>query len=97
MAVPARCKIPGQGYPGIFLEIQEYPGKHEILGEFVGAAGSNAGEGRKRIRASSDKAALHLAHALGESVAGGNPGSTYAFSHPACITSRCPYKLAYFA
>ena len=43
-----------------------------------------------------DKAAQHLAHALGESVAGGNPGIPYAFSHPACITSHCPYKLTYF-
>ena len=51
---------------------------------------------RKRIRDSSDKAAQHLAHALGESVAGGNPGIPYAFSHPVCITSRCPYKLTYF-
>ena len=44
----------------------------------------------------SDKAAQHLAHALGESVIGGNPGTPYALSHPACITSRCPYKLTYF-
>jgi hypothetical protein len=50
----------------------------------------------ERIRGSSDKAAQHLAHALGESVAGGNPGTPYALSHPACITSRCPYKLTYF-
>ena len=50
----------------------------------------------ERIRGSSDKAAQHLAHALGESVAGGNPGSTYALSYHACITSRCPYKLTYF-
>ena len=31
-----------------------------------------------------------------ESVTGGNFGAPYAFSHPACITSRCPYKLTYF-
>ena len=49
------------------MEIQEYPGKLQFLGEFVGAAGSNASGVRERIRASSDKAAQHLAHALGES------------------------------
>ena len=29
-------------------------------------------------------------------MAGGNPGTPYALSQPACITSRCPYKLTYF-
>ena len=62
----------GIPYPGIFLDSNQ--GVSRKVGEFVGAAGSNAGGVRKRIRDSSDKAAQHLAHALGESVAGGNPG-----------------------
>ena len=81
-------------YPGIFLDSNQ--GVSRKVGEFVGAAGSNAGGVRQRIRASSDKAAQHLAHALGESVVGGNPGTPYALSNPACITSCCPYKLTYF-